>query len=505
MNLKLLNKKKIIFLEYLKYFKNFFLGNANEKYKYTIFLFIVTNFILSYIVSYFIIGWIILIEFIFILVTSLQCYPLLAGGIIILQSVFIGLVNIKNLENIFFEHQKIIFFAIFMMSSIKFLKKILLLIFTKILLCVNSKIYLSLSYFMISAFFSAFLDALTVIMIIIVVTEEFYQVYLNKMDVLQNQYKCDLENKNKKTIKQFRAFLRNLVMQAAIGSTLGGSVTRIGEPQNMLISEVMHWSFFDFFIKMAPINFPVIIFSILTLIILEKYKLCGYGFTLPKEVKNFFIIHNKEMFNNNKIKYTVNLIIQFIILIWLILLTVFQVSDMSLIGISIIILTSSFCGINKEKNIGKNFAGSMSFIVLLIVFFAVVLIINEQKLFLPLIKLIMHINNKMQYFLLYFFNGLLSSISDNIFVSSIFIQEAKNMFKDKLINFHDFENLAITINTGTNLPSIATPNGQSSSLFLLTSKLAIMINLSYKRMFLMSLPFTIVISLVGIICLLSYL
>jgi Na+:H+ antiporter, NhaB family len=35
-----------------------------------------------------------------------------------------------------------------------------------------------------------------------------------------------------------------------------------------------------------------------------------------------------------------------------------------------------------------------------------------------------------------------------------------------------FDKLAVSINTGTNIPSVATPNGQAAFLFLLTSALA---------------------------------
>ncbi len=35
-----------------------------------------------------------------------------------------------------------------------------------------------------------------------------------------------------------------------------------------------------------------------------------------------------------------------------------------------------------------------------------------------------------------------------------------------------FDTLAVAINTGTNLPSVATPNGQAAFLFLLTSSIA---------------------------------
>ena len=59
--------------------------------------------------------------------------------------------------------------------------------------------------------------------------------------------------------------------------------------------------------------------------------------------------------------------------------------------------------------------------------------------------------------------------------------------------------LAVAINTGTNLPSVATPNGQAAFLFLLTSSIAPLIRLSYGRMVIMAFPYTIVLTIVGMI------
>ena len=69
-----------------------------------------------------------------------------------------------------------------------------------------------------------------------------------------------------------------------------------------------------------------------------------------------------------------------------------------------------------------------------------------------------------------------------------------------VISGEQFDHLAIAINTGTNLPSVATPNGQSAFLFLLTSALAPLIRLSYVKMLWMALPYTIVLTLVGLVC-----
>ncbi|HCS43984.1 MAG TPA: sodium/proton antiporter, partial [Pseudomonas sp.] len=61
--------------------------------------------------------------------------------------------------------------------------------------------------------------------------------------------------------------------------------------------------------------------------------------------------------------------------------------------------------------------------------------------------------------MLFIANGLLSAISDNVFVATIYITEVKQAFISGHMSREHFETLAIAINTGTNLPSVATPNG----------------------------------------------
>jgi len=102
--------------------------------------------------------------------------------------------------------------------------------------------------------------------------------------------------------------------------------------------------------------------------------------------------------------------------------------------------------------------------------------------------------------LFYLFNGLLSSISDNVFVGTVYINEVKSALEQGTISLPQFELLAVAINTGTNLPSVATPNGQATFLFLLTSALAPLIRLSYGRMVWMALPYTVVLTCVGLLC-----
>jgi NhaB family Na+:H+ antiporter len=123
--------------------------------------------------------------------------------------------------------------------------------------------------------------------------------------------------------------------------------------------------------------------------------------------------------------------------------------------------------------------------------------IHDQHLFSPIIAWALNQDPASQPGLFYLANGVLSAISDNVFVATVYIGEVQEAFKNGVISREHFEKLAIAINTGTNLPSVATPNGQAAFLFLLTSSLAPLINLSYGKMVKMALPYTIVLGTLG--------
>ena len=75
------------------------------------------------------------------------------------------------------------------------------------------------------------------------------------------------------------------------------------------------------------------------------------------------------------------------------------------------------------------------------------------------------------------------------------------MFQAGKLTREQFDGLVVAINTGTNIPSVATPNGQAAFLFLLTSALAPLIRLSYGKMVIMALPYTITMSITGMLAL----
>ncbi len=73
-----------------------------------------------------------------------------------------------------------------------------------------------------------------------------------------------------------------------------------------------------------------------------------------------------------------------------------------------------------------------------------------------MIEFVLQASPHAQLSLFYLFNGLLSSISDNVFVGTVYINEAKAALEHGAISLPQFEMLAVAINTGTNLPSVAT-------------------------------------------------
>ena len=175
----------------------------------------------------------------------------------------------------------------------------------------------------------------------------------------------------------------------------------------------------------------------------------------------------------------------------------FHWAPVGLIGLMIIVLLTAFNGVTEEHQIGKAFEEALPFTALLVVFFAVVAVIHEQHLFSPVINWVLAMDPATQPGIFFLANGLLSTISDNVFVATVYINEVRAALDTGMIDREHFDKLVIAINTGTNLPSVATPNGQAAFLFLLTSALAPLINLSYMRMVIMALPYTVVLTIVG--------
>ena len=197
-----------------------------------------------------------------------------------------------------------------------------------------------------------------------------------------------------------------------------------------------------------------------------------------------------------------SLVVQVVVALVLIMGLAFHWAAVGLVGLMIIILLTAFNGVTEEHKLGHAFEEALPFTALLVVFFAIVAVIHQQHLFSPVIEWVLSKDESIQPGMFFLANGVLSAISDNVFVATVYINEIKSVFDSGLISREHFDKLVVSINTGTNLPSVATPNGQAAFLFLLTSALAPLIRLSYMRMVVMALPYTVVLTTVGLLCVL---
>jgi len=479
-----------------------FLGQSPDWYKVTLVVFLVLNPFI-FVVDPFVAGWLLVGEFIFTLAMALKCYPLLPGGLLAFEAVVIGMTSAEHVKEELASNLEVLLLLMFMVAGIYFMKQLLLFIFTRLLLSIPSKTMLSLAFCVAAAFLSAFLDALTVVAVVISVAVGFYGIYhrvasSQPEDNLQDDSQVDA--RQREVLEQFRAFLRSLMMHAGVGTALGGVMTMVGEPQNLIIAKAVGWNFTDFFLRVAPVSVPVLVCGLFTCWLVEKFKWFGYGTLLPTPVREVLQRFDEESRSKRTRQQKLALIFQGIIGVWLIIALAFHLAEVGLIGLSVIILATSFTGVTDEHAIGKAFTEALPFTALLAVFFAVVAVIVDQQLFAPIIRYVLEAEPDAQLTLFYLFNGLLSAISDNVFVGSVYINEAKTALQSGAINQQQFEMLAVAINTGTNLPSVATPNGQAAFLFLLTSALAPLIRLSYGRMVWMALPYTVVLTTVGLLC-----
>jgi NhaB family Na+:H+ antiporter len=335
--------------------------------------------------------------------------------------------------------------------------------------------------------------------VVIAVASGLFGVYHQAISRLHPHADDDAQDVQRRAdLAQFQAFLRSLVMHAAVGTALGGVCTLVGEPQNLLIAKTVGWDFGTFFFETAPVSLPVLAAGLVTCMLLEQLKWFGYGTGLPASIRSIIAQHDTAQQRQHDASMTYRLTVQALVALLLILGLALHVAEVGLIGLVVIVLATALCGVVEEKKLGHAFEEALPFTALLVTFFAVVAVIHEQKLFAPVIESVLAADGRNQLVLMYLANGALSTISDNVFVATVYIGAIKEAFDTGLVGREQFELLAVAINTGTNIPSVATPNGQAAFLFLLTSALAPLIRLGYGRMLWMAVPYTVVMTLAGL-------
>ncbi len=242
---------------------------------------------------------------------------------------------------------------------------------------------------------------------------------------------------------------------------------------------------------------PVFTVGLVTCLLVERFNLFGYGARLPERVRDVLMDYEKSEAEKRTTRDHAVLVVQAVVALVLIICLGFSLAEVGVIGLMIIILATAFTGVTEEHRIGHAFEEALPFTSLLVVFFAIVAVINDHQLFTPVITYALTLSGSTQAAMFYMANGVLSMISDNVFVATIYIIEVKDALEAGQISRETFDTLAVAINTGTNIPSVATPNGQAAFLFLLTSALAPLIRLSYMRMVWLALPYTLTMTLTG--------
>ena len=485
-------------------FTHHFLGRSPVWYKLTIVAFLVVNPIFLWLTGPFLTGWLVVAQVIFTLAMAIKCYPLQPGGLVVLEAVILGLATADAVAKEVLANFSVLLLLMFMVAGIHFMKDLLLAIFTRLLVGVRNKRALALAFSLTAAVMSAFLDALTVMAVVIAVGGGFWRVYLHvrvhgtSPPRDDNHHATLVAPPDDDDLQGFRAFLRDLLMHAAVGTALGGACTLVGEPQNLLIGSIMNWDFIEYAQRMAPVAWPALLSGLAVCWLIERFRWFDYGHELPPRVRAILEAYADSERAERTPQHTYRLGVQAFVAACLVIGLLFHVAEVGLVGLVVIVLATAFMGVVEEHRLGRVFEEAMPFTALIVVFFGAVAIIHEQHLFQPVIEWVLAIEGEARYAAFFLANGLLSAISDNVFVATIYIRELESAFKAGSLTLAEYERLAVAVNTGTNLPSVATPNGQAAFLFLLTSAVAPLLRLGYGTMVWKALPYTIVLAGVGL-------
>ena len=472
-----------------KYFWSLFMDTAPDGYKLFLLGVLILNPFLLVLGGPFWAGWAILLEFLLVLGLSLQCYPLFPGGLLALEALVLNMVSVTGVMKEVHGNIDVIMLLMFMVPGIYFMKPFLTWIFMRLFAMTKNKLILSLVFLLAGAFLSAWLDALTVVAVMITVCMAAKGLYASAGTGTQEEH------------EEFDGFLRNLLMHGAIGTALGGISTLIGEPQNIIIGRYAGWDFQDFYVKMSCFSIPLLWGGILLCLGLEYFrvKIFGFGHQLPEKVGTAFEEKAREELANETHPYKIKLVIMAAVFAAFVLALALQIAPVGIVGLGLLICLPILTGQTNTNKIGAAFAESMPFTALLVVFFVIVAMIEAQGLFHPITSLVLQAHGKGQLQAFFAASGILSAVSDNVFVGTIYVHQAYNALTQGFVDQVQFDHLCRVINAGTNICSILTPSGQAAFLFLLTSAIARRIGLSYIRMFLMSLPYAVVLIAVSYI------
>ena len=388
------------------------------------------------------------------------------------------------------------------------MKSLLLFTFTKLVDQCPVENPLSLLFSGVAAALSAFLDALTVTAVVITVASGFYGVY-HRVASGKHFHHSDhdlsadghIHDVHREDLVQFRAFLRSLVMHAAVGTALGGVTTLVGEPQNLLIAYPRGMGVHRVLRPHGTLLAAGPGRGLHDLLARSNTSAgsataCDYRSPFVSVLEDFDRAEPRRVRLANG-RY---LIVQALVAAFLVIALAFHWAAVGLIGLSVIVLATAFAGVTEEHRLAHAFQEALPFTALLVVFFGIVAVIHDQK---PLPT-----DRRRRARACREKRRPRCSSSRTVFCRPSAItfssrpstsMKSRGRCESGTIDREQFDALAIAINTGTNIPSVATPNGQAAFLFLLTSALAPLIRLSYVRMVVMALPYTVTMTLTGLL------
>lgn len=479
-----------------------FLGHTPRWYKQAIAISLLLNVVVFLALGPLATGWLILAEFIFTLAMALKCFPLQPGGLLAFQAVILGLTDTHAVYKEIEHGLPVLLLVIFMVAGVHFLRGMLYRMISHILLGIRSRISLNLVIITVVAVFSAFLDALTILAVLVAVSVGFYEVYHRAVSTRGYHDDPDLTDDyvdeiHRKDLEQFRAVLRSLLMHGAIGTAIGGVCTLVGEPENIIIGTEAGWNFGEFFINVAPFSIPTLLAGIATCWVIEKFGWFGYGAELPAGVRQILLDEDRRLREQHSPRDRLLLVAQGVVAVLLVLALAFHVAEIGLIGLAVIVLVSAISGVTDEHHIAEAFMPGLPFASLLMVFYVIVAMIGSLQMFNSVIHWVLTFEPRMQVFMIFLTNGALSAISDNVFVAAIYMKELKAAFDAGFTTRELFDAQSVAVVMGTGIPSMSTPNGQAAFLYLLTSQIAPLIRLGYGRMLWMALPYAVITSAVA--------
>lgn len=479
-----------------------FLGQAPLWFRRAVLGFLLLNPWLLWWLGPFTTGWLIVIEFIFLLAASLYCHPLLPGGLLALEVLVLGLTSPQAVYGEIEAGLPVLLLVIFMVAGVHMLRDLLFLLVNHLLLHIRSRLGLNLVVLAAVSALSAFLDALTIVAILVAVAGACYEVYdraVSRMGYHADPTPDDeyVDTLPRAELEAFRAMLRGVLMHGAVGTAIGGVCTLVGEPENLVIGTVAGWNFGEFFVRVAPAALPTLVAGLLTCVALERWRLFGFGHELPAGIRQLLLDEERKLRDTRDARARLQLVGQVLVTLLMIVALAFHLAEIGLIGLAVLILSASLAGPIQEQKLAQALAPGLPFAALLTVFFAIVALIESQHLFTPIMARVLSLPGEWQVLMVYFSNGLLSALSDNVFVATIYMDQLNLALEQGLIDRAMFDRHAVAVVMGTGIPSMATPNGQAAFLFLLTSPLAAALRLGYRRMVWMALPYVLTTSVVA--------